>query len=150
MNNQSLRYICFFIISFISIVTLVVSCGEDDEDSRPVVCNFVAGDWYTEEHSYGCGESDYYTAFYEVDQNDCNLKVYSNGMLFNGGINGNTIQLTGSYPEDGGTTNNKISMTVNNGAIDGTSEWTWSNGVQSCSGTTDIYGYTIDDTDSEY
>ncbi|HEX7125901.1 MAG TPA: hypothetical protein VF406_08985 [Thermodesulfobacteriota bacterium] len=59
---------------------------------------------------------------------------------FIGSINGNTISWTGSFDEDGGTTTAQITGTVNGNSLSGSSNWSWTDGDDSCSGTTSFTG----------
>jgi len=104
----------------------------------------VSGSWTVDETVDGsdCGEgttTDSYTI--AVTQNGTQLTVTSEGDTFTGTLSGNTLSWTGSYAEDGGTTTiTTLSITLdasgNNGS--GTAAWTWTDGTETCSGTTEI------------
>ena len=60
---------------------------------------------------------------------------------FSGQICGNTLTWVGSYPEDGGTTTiNLMTATISGNSFSSSSNWSWTDGVDSCSGTTSSVG----------
>jgi chitodextrinase len=68
------------------------------------------------------------------------------GRKFVGSVNGNKIQWTGSYQEDGGTTtitSMDISVSSDSSNFSGTTSWTWTDGVDTCSGKTSVSGNRI-------
>jgi hypothetical protein len=76
-----------------------------------------------------------------VSQNGNNITVVSPAGTFSGTLNGNRIEWRGSYPEDGGTTTiTSMNVTYTATSLAGTTNWTWSNGSSSCSGTTRVDG----------
>jgi hypothetical protein len=108
-------------------------------------CVNTAGTWYTTEHvnATACGEGYYYDyKTYVVTQNLCSITVAAGGSTFYGTINGNTLSWSGSYPDEGGTITLTVSLTTNNAGdyFSGSSSWTWSDGFDSCSGTTSVTG----------
>lgn len=85
-----------------------------------------------------CGEgSDIVIYELSVQHQGQDLKVISSVGEFDLALNGNSLQWSGSYAEDGGTTTTTIDATVAEtfDELSGSSEWTWSNGSFSCSGT---------------
>jgi len=67
---------------------------------------------------------------------------------FTGSISGNTITWSGSYPEDGGTTTIlSMTVTVSDDGKTFTSQanWSWSDGDESCTGTSQGQGVRITD-----
>ncbi len=74
-----------------------------------------------------------------VVQSGNNLTVTGDdGSSLFGTISGNTISLSGTYPEDGGTTVvNSLTATITDDCnqFSGSDSWSWTNGVFSCSGT---------------
>jgi hypothetical protein len=92
-----------------------------------------------------CGDPAGHAFSYQVTvtQNGNNLTVVTDAGTFNGTISGNTISWTGSYPEGSSTvTINSMTLTLNaNGTqFTGTVHWSWTDGVDSCSGTNQISG----------
>lgn len=110
-------------------------------------CVTVAGTWTTTENvsASACGGASTDYGSYTVTQTTCNIVVTpASGVgQFTGGVNGNTICWSGSYPDSGGTTTiNSLTLTVNqNGtSFQGTANWSWSGQGTSCSGSTQITG----------
>ncbi|MDJ0781894.1 MAG: S8 family serine peptidase [Desulfosarcinaceae bacterium] len=103
----------------------------------------VAGTWQVtdENDERNCEEAAIRTVVYNLDvtQNGDRVTVSKEPEgTFQGTINGNTIQWTGNYPEQGGiTTILSMTVTVNTSGDRFTSEsvWSWSDGFSSCSGT---------------
>lgn len=117
--------------------------GGGDACAAPTVD--ATGTWTITEQSTNnnCGDDirDPYTL--EVTQAGSNISVYSPSLnqTFTGEVCGNTLSWTGSYPEDGGTTTiDLMTAVITVDALSSTSSWRWSDGVDSCSGTTDSDG----------
>ena len=57
-------------------------------------------------------------------------------LTFSGTICGNQIQMSGSFDEDGGTVTVDATLLVSAGedSMEGSDNWTWSDGIESCSG----------------
>ena len=80
---------------------------------------------------------------WNVTQSGNNVTVRSGGITLNGTIAGNTLSLQGSYFEDGGTTTvtgANITIGVSGDSLSGPSVWTWSDGFETCSGSTTLGG----------
>ena len=62
--------------------------------------------------------------------------------IFEGFINGNTLDWSGSYPDDGGTTTESFSITFNAtiDSLTASSSWSWSGDGESCSGSSSAVG----------
>jgi hypothetical protein len=69
----------------------------------------------------------------DIAQNGSSITANYNGTTLNGSTNGSQITLNGSVPDSGGTTTFNLTGTLNNGCISATSNWSWSDGVDSCS-----------------
>lgn len=103
----------------------------------------LTGTWtVTETGVSNCpGEATFSVGPYQVNvtQSGNNLTVVTPAGTFSGTIDGDKAKWTGSYPEDGGTTT-ITSMTLTVSADDnhfsGSSTWSWSDGRNTCSGTT--------------
>jgi len=64
------------------------------------------------------------------------------GTEFTGTISGDKINWKGSYPTSGGTTTVKeTDVTATDTSFTGTANWDWTDGTDSCSGTTKLTGY---------
>lgn len=58
----------------------------------------------------------------------------SGSVSLTGGRSGNTITFGGAYAEDGGTTTTFYTLTVSEGALNGTEAWSWNGPGGSCPG----------------
>lgn len=77
-----------------------------------------------------------------ITQTDTSITAQFGGGSFSGSLVGNTINLSGSMPEDEGTTTSTINISVLSGnSLSGSTSWSWSDGGgYSCSGTSSISG----------
>ncbi len=138
-----------FTVLLISLGVVLTACGGggggDSSSGTSDTCEMTAGTWRTTEKidATDCGEGTY-TEYntYIVTQSGCDIIVEdSYGGSYSGSINGSTISWTGSFPDDGGTTTvNSLILTVSGDTISGHASWTWTDGVDSCSGTAQISG----------
>ncbi len=109
----------------------------------PVKPMDVAGVWFsrTENNAVNCGIGelvDAKTISITQDQDWVTL-LTSSGDIFSGRVDGDIIEWTGSYPENGGmTTYTSASLVVSADAAAGNAAWTWTDGTDSCNGTMDI------------
>jgi hypothetical protein len=63
------------------------------------------------------------------------------GTVFTGTVSGNKLNWTGSYPDSGGTVTVESSdVTATDTSLSGTTNWSWSDGKDSCTGKTEITG----------
>lgn len=65
------------------------------------------------------------------------------GSTLTGTISGGTLNLTGSYPTEGGTTQvqgSDITLAENGNSFSGTMTWTWTQGDYTCAGYTTLNG----------
>ncbi|XPS90037.1 uncharacterized protein Dvar_80560 [Desulfosarcina variabilis str. Montpellier] len=120
--------------------------GQEDTDNDNIgdVCEpiDVAGTWQVTDinDETDCGEginTVEYTIY--ITQNGEQITVDKDPEgTFTGTLSGNTITWSGSYPEDGGTTT-ILSMTVDvsddGNTFTSQSSWSWTDGIDSCSGT---------------
>lgn len=121
------------------------SSGDNKNDAIPQA-NFngptanIAGRWDVSDRvdARNCGEGQYtddYTLRFEQQGN--NFTVYTNdGSVIRGIIRGNVINWQGSYYEDGGNVSTDVEIIVDGTRAGGNSTWNWSDGVESCGGTT--------------
>lgn len=133
--------------------------GQEDTDNDNIgdVCEpiDVEGTWQVTDinDETDCGEG-INTVQYTIDitQNGERITVYKDPEgTFTGTLSGNTITWSGSYPEDGGTTTIS-SMTVNvsddGNRFTSQSSWSWTDGIDSCSGTSQGEGVKLDESNS--
>ena len=118
--------------------------GSGSGDPDPPVAN-VAGDWRITETLGGndCGESGTRAYLITVTTNGNSVTVRTDVGTFTGTIDGDRLEWSGSYPEDGGsTTITDMDLTVSRdgNAFSGTTSWRWSDGSFNCSGTTSVSG----------
>lgn len=111
--------------------------------SEAALAQGISGTWSITEqvNATACGEGVYpdtYTAIASQDGNS--VTVSAGAKVRSGALNGNTLSFTTSYPEDGGTLSSSGSLLFNNGVMSGQSQWTWTSGAQSCSGSSTISG----------
>jgi hypothetical protein len=60
---------------------------------------------------------------------------------FSGTVSGNSVSWSGSYPESGGTTTiTSLTATVSGNSLSGSSNWSWTDGIDSCSGSDTFTG----------
>ncbi|GAA0748363.1 hypothetical protein LRH25_12980 [Ideonella azotifigens] len=135
-----------------SLLSVLAACGggggDDDKSSGSGQSLDVAGTWDIAETkgSNNCGDPVGEKTLYSVtiQQTGNSLKLQTeDGQVFNGSIQTDTVEWTGSYPEEGGTTTlNELKVTVTSDAksLSGSSSWTWTKGSESCSGTTEVSG----------
>jgi hypothetical protein len=155
-NMEKIRRYVIILVSS-GAIAFAAACGSSGGGSSSSACTAsgtcnvnITGTWSTTENvsANACGNAhtDYNT--YTITQTGCNAVVVPNtgssaGVTFNGVVNGNQICWTGSYPANGGTeTINSLILTVNSSgtSFNGTASWTWSDGSNSCSGTTQVSG----------
>lgn len=82
---------------------------------------------------------------WDVVQNGSNVTITAVGSNFalSGTIFGNTLNLQGSFPQDGGTTtvtSGNITVDSTGNSISGSNIWNWSDGFDFCSGSTSLSG----------
>jgi len=127
----------------------LVACGGSSGGGGPEAPTVnVTGRWSTAEtvDASACGEGVYVEDdTYAALQNGAVLQVEpsSSGLTFVGLVSGNTLVWSGSYPDSGGTTTiTSLAMTVDvsQTGFSGTANWTWSDGVRSCTGSTFVVG----------
>ena len=134
-------------VIFLAIPFILMACGGgggDDDNTSPrsnpdAPTAIIGGLWDVTDRvdARDCDEGQY-TEEYQLrfDQEGTSFTVYSDGQAFNGSIRGNTINWQGNTYEDGGTVSNDVEIIITGTSATGTTHWTWSDGVESCSGTT--------------
>lgn len=128
-------------VSILAIVVLLVVCGSSSVGHA--ACVEASGTWNTTEQvdARSCDNGTYSEpGYYTVTQQGCTLQVNDGTETFNGSISNNNVIWTGSYYDDGGTVTATIDITVSGNSLSGSASWTWSDGFDSCSGTTSISG----------
>lgn len=90
-----------------------------------------------------CGETQGVLTNYvgSINQAGTSITASFGGGTFSGDLASNTISLSGSMPEDGGTTSSTMNISVlSANSLSGSVSWSWSDGEDSCSGTSSITG----------
>ena len=105
----------------------------------------VTGTWtVTEVDSSNCdGFGGTHTDTWDVTQTGSRVEVRGGTVVLTGTITGNTINLQGSFSEDGGittVTGTNITVGPTGNTISGSETWTWSDGLEFCFGTTSVTG----------
>ena len=82
------------------------------------------------------------TNTYALNLTGSTITLISNGNTYSGTMDGNRITGSASYPEDGGTTTASVDSIVADScdSFTGTTTWSWTDGVESCNGTTSLTG----------
>ncbi len=146
INN--LRYLCLVGVMVLGLMTIVGTGGGGGGGTTTpstTTCVNVAGTWTTDSYvdATDCGGGTYwkYNNIYTVKQNGCNITVEpSTGGSYSGTVSGNQINWTDSYPDSGGTTTSNINITISGDNLYGSEHWDWTDGTDSCSGTTQVSG----------
>jgi hypothetical protein len=112
------------------------ACGGDGGgDGEPVD---VAGYWETTSTvvSDNCDGRVSQTFVMTIMQEDNTVTVELPDATFSGTVSGNRIQMTGSFPEDDGTVtvNATLVVSADGSSMQGSDDWTWTDGFESCSG----------------
>ncbi len=109
----------------------------------------VAGSWDIEEKvREDCGgetttHKDTYVA--EISQRENELTVVTDVTTLHGTLKNRQFEWSGSYTEGGGTTTSKLKATVADDELtfSGQSTWSWTDGRETCTGTTEVTGKRI-------
>lgn len=130
-------------IAISGFVLMLSSCGSSDGGGLVTPICDTTGAWdgasyVTTNQPLICSDSDgvYEFAIVNLTQSGNSLTVTISGHSYTGTISGSSISWSGSYPDTGGTTTERLSATVNIACneITGSTTWSWSDGVDSCTG----------------
>lgn len=112
----------------------LAACGDGD-CAEPVD---VAGEWQMTSTvvSDNCDGRASQTFSMTITQDANALTVLTPEGTFGGPICGNQIEMSGSFPEDGGTVtvNATLNVSEDGNSMQGSDTWTWTDGSESCSG----------------
>jgi hypothetical protein len=119
-----------------------VGCGGDDGGLLSPSVD-LTGQWTvtSDVDARNCGEGMYREVFdISIVQSGSALTVATPAGTFSGTIGGNQVNWTGSYAEDGGITTINLSLQASGdgNSIVGTDSWFWTDGLDSCSGASQI------------
>lgn len=127
--------------------SFISGCGgssSGDDTSADNDCTTVAGRLITDEivSAVGCGWEDHTESqVYVVTQNKCELSVTTNAGLFSGLADGSGLSWSAEFPYETGTmTITALNIKVSGDSVEGTTSWSWSDGVNDCSGGNEISG----------
>lgn len=137
---------------FVFALSGLLGCGGDDTptsgsgDTLDPPATDMTGTWRisSEDDGTKCGDGitiDIFDALITQTGND--LTVQTPSGTFQGTISGRSVSWSGSFPQEGGTTtitNLQVTVSADNDGFDGNSSWSWSDGVDSCTGTSDFTG----------
>lgn len=115
--------------------------GGDAELKEPI--GDISGSWAVSERvdARNCLEGIYTDTYtLTLSQSGNSVRASTAAGNFTGTLSGKTLSWSGSFPEDGGTTQASVKMSIAGSCqrATGSSSWKWSDGVDSCSGTTTI------------
>jgi hypothetical protein len=162
----------FFLLMGISMLILFAGCAGDDvnEDIGTItppavecedgtdcnpdaavqgICDDISGTWEITEviDSTLCGIPQYSRILtIPTTQNGCEVTIHSFSGIKTDTLKNNSITWTGSYPENGGTVTGTYNLTVDGDTLEGSSTWTMTDGVLTCSGTSQLTGTRSDFT----
>jgi hypothetical protein len=103
----------------------------------------IAGTWSVSENVDGteCGEGNY------IDSYDASVSVTGSRAIVSAGnitragtISSNSLTFSTNYPEEGGVTTTSGNITFQGATMSGSSTWSFTDGTDSCSGTSQISG----------
>lgn len=103
----------------------------------------LSGTWeITESGTSTCVGLQTYTDAYTITvvQNGNDLTITTPDGTVTGTIDGNSVSWSGRYPKNGGTTtvvSVNITVSVDGDTLSGSASWSWTNGTESCSGTSE-------------
>lgn len=141
MKHRSLRVL---LVVFLGL--FVHACSDEDDSGTLAPPAFDLTDsWSISEtvDATGCGEGtlvDDWTL--TATQSGNSLTAVTPVGTFTGTVSGSRVRWSGDYPEDGGTTTITVTATIDSSgdALSGTSTWSWTDGTNSCSGTSVFTG----------
>ena len=117
---------------------LLTSCGDSTGPE-------VSGLWTITEivNAADCGDGIYTDTYtMTITQSGNDITVLVSGLAFTGTLEGNRLRWSGSYPEEGGIITANVDLTISDdgNSLSGSSSWTYTDGLFSCSGTTQVSG----------
>jgi hypothetical protein len=145
------------LLMMLLMTTVIGSCGSSGGDNKPAVPSTdLSGTWTAEETINGNCRGDTYpvtqTEILVVTQsgNQITRSIPSRNAQISGTISGNTIKWSGTFDEDGGQLRINFSGTLlGDSKITGSGDWTWSDGIYTCQGTSSaVITKSIDQTNS--
>ncbi len=134
------------VVFAVLILALFLSCSEDSPTGaglEPPDYDITSTWAFTEvADETDCDEgTNTYNYDVTIVQDGNQITVTMEGEEFSGTISASTVKWSGSFPEDGGTTTiHSVSLSVTNDgqSLDGNMSWSWSDGTDSCSGTSEL------------
>jgi len=131
-----------YVFGFLCVCALGVAfaaCGDANSGGYPVD---VAGNWEmtTTDVIDSCGGRVPYTFHATITQSGNALTAEITGGTLSGTIDGNRIQLSGSFPEDSGTVTVSVTLALSadGDSMQGSDSWSWTDGSTDCSGSDSI------------
>ena len=138
-----MRFLFRFLMA-LAVLSFAACGGEEPGCAEPVDA---AGDWEMTSTivSDNCDGRVDQTYQMTIAQDGNALTAEIPELTFSGTICGNQIQMSGSFPEDGGTVRVDATLVVSEegDSMQGSDTWTWSDGSDSCSGSDSLSGTRI-------
>jgi len=138
-----MRYVFGFLMALA--VLAFAACGDNGGDCAEPVD--VAGEWEMTSTvvSDNCDGRMSQTFRMKITQDGNALTAETPELTFSGTICGNQIQMKGSSPEDDGTVtvNATLIVSAEGDSMQGSDNWTWTDGSESCSGSDSLSGTRI-------
>lgn len=129
----------------LSAILILSACSSDESPPQPPIGD-ISGAWEINEQSFSSNSLCADTIFYVLDVTQNESEVAATGgsnRMYQGTLSGNVLSGTGSFTRAGGITTITSSSAViadNCSTLTAVSNWTWTNGTDSCSGTTESTG----------
>ena len=138
-----MRYVFGFLMALA--VLAFAACGDNGGDCAEPVD--VAGEWEMTSTvvSDNCDGRTFQAFRMKITQDGNALTAEAPELTFSGTICGNQIQMKGSFPEDDGTVtvNATLNVSAEGDSMQGSDNWTWTDGSESCSGSDSLSGTRI-------
>jgi hypothetical protein len=136
-------------IGLILMLALALGFGACAEEGNGGEDADVAGDWEMSSTvvTDNCDGRMSQTFLMTITQEGSNLTVETPEVTFSGTVSGNRIQMNGSFPEDNGTVTVNATLVVSGdgNSMEGSDNWTWTDGSSSCSGSDSLRATRIAD-----
>lgn len=133
------------------VLSLVASCsgGGGGDTPPPGTCVDFSGTWSTIEEidTTPCPGGEVFTRHrtYTVTQEGCSFTISFGTLSWPGTIDGDQILYTATYEQPDSTATETAHITIAGDSLDGSSDWTWTDGVDTCSFTAGISGTRVDE-----
>jgi hypothetical protein len=160
MNSNAIGKRSLVVLAmFAALAILYIGCNSSSSGGAAVVnpeeYADVSGTWQISEEvndseCWGDDHTSYDNYQLSVTQSGNSITVTDQqNNQFTGTVSGNSLSWSGSFQQDGGTlTITSMSLTITGNTITGTANWTWTNGIKTCSGSTRVNGIRTSSSDN--